>query len=139
MVNVEQALNDEMGVFSRLSWNNGKTEIIAFTDIDRSLVLGLLVQGHQVGPARRQDRHCRRRQRAVARAPRFHRRRRAPGVLIGDGQLNYRTEDVLEAYYAIGLQRWLTLTLDYQLLVNPAYNADRGPVSIYAGRLHAEF
>jgi high affinity Mn2+ porin len=61
------------------------------------------------------------------------------GIMVGDGRLNYRLEQVFEGYYAIGLQKWLTLTLDYQLLVNPAYNADRGPVSVYAGRLHAEF
>jgi high affinity Mn2+ porin len=33
----------------------------------------------------------------------------------------------------------VTLTADYQLITNPAYNADRGPVSIFSGRLHAEF
>jgi hypothetical protein len=32
-----------------------------------------------------------------------------------------------------------TLTFDYQLIANPAYNADRGSVSIFSGRLHAEF
>jgi high affinity Mn2+ porin len=33
----------------------------------------------------------------------------------------------------------VTASLDYQFITNPAYNADRGPVSIFAGRLHAEF
>ena len=33
----------------------------------------------------------------------------------------------------------MTLTFDYQFITNPAYNADRGPVSIFSGRLHAEF
>jgi len=61
------------------------------------------------------------------------------GILIGDGQLNYRPEQVLEAYYAYSLNRWATLTLDYQFIANPGYNADRGPVSIFAGRLRAEF
>ena len=28
---------------------------------------------------------------------------------------------------------------DYQHITNPAYNADRGPVDIFGGRLHAEF
>ena len=32
-----------------------------------------------------------------------------------------------------------TFTADYQLVVNPGYNADRGPVSIFSGRLHGEF
>jgi high affinity Mn2+ porin len=60
------------------------------------------------------------------------------GILIGDGRLTYRPEEVLEAYYALGVVDGATLTLDYQLFANPAYNADRGPVSIYAVRLHVE-
>jgi len=31
------------------------------------------------------------------------------------------------------------LTFDYQFVTNPADNADRGPVSIFAARFHAEF
>ena len=61
------------------------------------------------------------------------------GVLIGDGQLNYRTERVLETYYAYALNKQLTLTADYQFITNPAYNADRGPVHVLLGRLHGEF
>jgi len=30
-------------------------------------------------------------------------------------------------------------TLDYQLIINPAYNRDRGPVSIVGTRLRAQF
>ncbi len=33
----------------------------------------------------------------------------------------------------------LTVTADYQFITQPAYNADRGPVSIFSGRLHGEF
>jgi high affinity Mn2+ porin len=61
------------------------------------------------------------------------------GLLIGDGRLNYREEKILETYYAIGLAKWATLTFDYQFIANPAYNADRGPVSLLAARFHAEF
>ena len=61
------------------------------------------------------------------------------GLLIGDGQLNYRTERILESYYAIAIDKGLTLSADYQFIDNPAYNADRGPVSIFSGRLHGEF
>jgi high affinity Mn2+ porin len=35
--------------------------------------------------------------------------------------------------------QWAQLTLDYQYVINPAYNTDRGPVSIFAVRLHAQF
>ena len=60
-------------------------------------------------------------------------------ILIGDGMLNYRRERVLESYYALALNKAFTLTADYQLITNPAYNADRGPVHIFSGRLHGEF
>jgi high affinity Mn2+ porin len=58
------------------------------------------------------------------------------GILIGDGQLNYRPEQILEVY---SLNRWATLTFDYQFVDNPGYNADRGPISIFSRRLHAQF
>jgi high affinity Mn2+ porin len=61
------------------------------------------------------------------------------GLLIGDGQLNYRTEDILEAYYAWVIRKGLVTTFDYQFVANPAYNADRGPVSIFSARVHAEW
>ena len=53
--------------------------------------------------------------------------------------LNYRTERIIEAYYAFAIDKSFTLTADYQLIANPAYNADRGPVNIFSGRLHGEF
>lgn len=61
------------------------------------------------------------------------------GILIGDGALNYRPERVLETFYPFSVNTWLRVTLDYQYVVNPAYNADRGPVSIFGLRAHAEW
>ena len=61
------------------------------------------------------------------------------GILIGDGALNYRPERVVEAFYAYSVNKAATVTFDYQYFVNPAYNADRGPVSIFATRLHVEW
>ena len=43
--NVEQAITDDIGLFGRWSWNDGKTEIMAFTDIDASLSLGASIKG----------------------------------------------------------------------------------------------
>jgi len=31
------------------------------------------------------------------------------------------------------------LSADYQLIVNPAYNTQRGPANVFAGRVHAQF
>ena len=44
-LNLEQELTDDIGLFGRFSWNDGRTEIDAFTDIDTSLSLGLSFKG----------------------------------------------------------------------------------------------
>jgi high affinity Mn2+ porin len=137
-LNLEQAITDDVGLFGRWSWNDGRNEIMAFTDIDRSLSGGVSVKGTTWG---RPDDVV-----AIAGAvnalSQDHRDFIAAGglgPLIGDGRLNYRRERVLETYYAYALNKALTFTADYQLIVNPAYNADRGPVSVFSGRLHGEF
>lgn len=62
------------------------------------------------------------------------------GILIGDGALRrVAAESIVEAYYAIALSSWGALTLDLQRVDNPAYNAERGPLTIGAVRLHAQF
>jgi len=138
VINLEQALTDDIGVFGRWSWNEGKTEIMAFTDIDASLSFGTSIKGTRwgrpddvvgIGGAIN----------ALSKDHRDFIAAGGLGVLAGDGRLNYRQERILEAYYAFALNKQLTLTADYQLITNPAYNADRGPVSIFSGRLHGEF
>ena len=47
-------------------------------------------------------------------------------------------EQIIEAYYSFPLGA-LRATADYQFFVNPAYNRDRGPVSVLSMRLHAQF
>ncbi len=60
--------------------------------------------------------------------------------MLGDGKLtHYGTENILEAYYQARLVTGVFATADYQLVVNPAYNADRGPVNVFSGRVHIEF
>jgi len=61
------------------------------------------------------------------------------GILAGDGALSYRPEKILETYYDLGLPWRIHGTLDYQFVDHPAYNRDRGPVYVFAARLHWEF
>jgi len=138
VLSLEQAVTSDVGLFGRWSWNDGKNEIMTFTDIDSSLALGTSIRGTRwgrpddvIGIAG-----------AINALSRDHRDFLAAGglgPLIGDGQLNYRRERIMEAYYAIALTNAITFTADYQFVTNPAYNADRGPVSIFSGRLHGEF
>lgn len=137
-LNLEQALSDDVGLFGRASWADGKTEIYAFTEIDRSLSGGVLVRGTAWG--RGQDSLGL----AMARngLSRVHRSYLADGGMgffIGDGRLNYRPETIYEAFYNLQLAKAAWITLDWQHIRNPAYNADRGPVNVLSARLHTEF
>jgi high affinity Mn2+ porin len=136
--NVEQQIARDVGLFARASWNDGQNEILSFTDIDRSLSGGLSIKGSYwgrpsdtlgVGGAIN----------GLSSAHRDFLAAGGIGLLIGDGRLNYRPEQILETYYALAIDKNFTFTADYQLIANPAYNADRGPVSIFSGRLHGEF
>jgi high affinity Mn2+ porin len=137
-LNFEQEVSDEVGVFGRWSWNDGKNEIQAFTDIDASLSLGTSIKGKSWG--RPDDRI------GIAGAinslSQDHRSYLAAGglgILIGDGRLNYNPEKILETFYAMSVSKGVVLTFDYQFMVNPADNADRGPISIFSARVHGEF
>ena len=131
-------MSDDVGLFGRWSWNDGRTEIMAFTDIDASLSFGASAKGRRwgrpddtVGLAT-----------AINGLSADHRDFLAAGglgPLIGDGALPHPgPEKILEAYYTVAIEAW-KLTFDYQFVTNPAYNRDRGPVSIAATRLHTQF
>lgn len=136
--NLEQQIADGVGFFGRVSWNDGQNEILSFTDIDSSVSGGISVKGGYwgrpndtfgIGAAIN----------GLSAAHRDFLAVGGNGLLIGDGALNYRHERILESYYALGIIKGLTFTADDQQVANPAYNKDRGPVSIFSGRLHAEF
>jgi high affinity Mn2+ porin len=44
-----------------------------------------------------------------------------------------------QAYYSYALSPSTKVSLDYQFIANPAYNTDRGPVNVFAGRFHWQF
>jgi high affinity Mn2+ porin len=137
-LNGEQQIVRDVGLFARLSWNDGQNEILSFTDIDRGISGGLSIKGSSWG--RPNDTIGL--GGAVNGLSSAHRDFLAAGgigLLIGDGRLNYSNERILETYYAFAIDKNFTFTADYQLIANPAYNADRGPVSIFSGRLHGEF
>lgn len=137
-VNAEQQVATDIGIFARASWNDGQNEILSFTDVDRGISGGLSIKGSYwgrptdtIGLGGAVN--------GLSGAHRDFLAAGGKGLLIGDGRLNYGTERILETYYALALDKAFTFTADYQLIANPAYNADRGPVSIFSGRLHGEF
>lgn len=137
-VDLEQALTEDLGAFARYSRDDGRTETWAFTEVDRSLSAGLQLAGTAWG--RKAD-HLGLAVVANALSPDHADYLRAGGLgfLLGDGRLNEGPERILEAYYAAALGSHLTLSLDAQRIEHPGYNRDRGPVNLYAARLHIAF
>lgn len=137
-LNFDQEISDSVGVFGRFSWNDGRTEIMSFTDIDTSLSLGVSIKG--TGWGRPDDRV------GIAGAwnniSGNHSSYLAAGglgPLVGDGALSYASENVFEVYYAFQLVKGIVATADYQFLDNPGYNLVRGPVNVFSGRLRMTF
>ena len=137
-INVEQELASDMGVFLRGSLNNGTKEAYEFTEINRSISGGLSLKGDRWG---RHDDTV-----GVAGVinglssdARQYFANGGIGILIGDAGQSYGAEKILETYYSMRVNRHVTLAVNYQHVNNPAYNRDRGPVSIFGVRVHAEF
>ena len=137
-LNLDQEIAKDVGVFARVGWNDGRTEAWSFTDVDRSASAGVNVKGSRWG--RPDDTF------GLAGvinglspvAAKFF-AAGGTGILVGDGTLTYGTERILETYYDAQIWKGVHLAFDYQFITNPAYNQDRGPVSVFAGRLHFEF
>ena len=131
-------LSDALGVLLRLSWNDGRNESWAFTEIDRSGALGL--EWKPAGLGRPRDRWGL--AQVVNGLSGDHRRyleAGGEGFILGDGALNYGPELVTETYYKLQCGGSFALSPDVQFIVNPGFNRDRGPVLVWGLRLHEEF
>ncbi|HEX2828373.1 MAG TPA: carbohydrate porin [Burkholderiales bacterium] len=136
-VNIEHELARDVGAFARGSAHDGRTETFAFTEIDRSLSGGVVVGGgrwgradDQLGVALAVN--------GLSSAHRTYLARGGLGFFLGDGTLSYKPEYVFESFYSMKLLKNAWLSIDYQRLTNPGYNADRGPANFYGIRLHLE-
>jgi high affinity Mn2+ porin len=128
-----------LGAFARFGKAAGNVEPYEFTDIDRTVSAGLSLLGtawHRtddtLGVAAINN--------GISAARERYLNAGGLGVLIGDGRLPHSgPEQILEGYYSLSVLKVAHLALDYQWINHPAYNRDRGPVSVVAVRLHAQF
>lgn len=134
-INSEQELNDFLGMFFRTSWNDGKNETWAFTEIDRSVSLGFSANGSRwkrpndnVGLAGVVS--------GLSRQHKNYLEAGGRGFELGDGKLNYGLEKLAELYYSAELIKSLYISGAYQFIVNPGYNKDRGSVNVFSIRAH---
>jgi len=137
-MNLEQELTSDLGMFVRAGWADGDVEPFDYTDVDRTVAAGFALTGKSWG--RPADTF------ALAGIVNGISPQHVAflndgglGILVGDGMLPHPgPEQIIETYYLFPIYAW-SVTLDYQFIVNPAYNRDRGPVSVLGARLHTEF
>ncbi len=137
-VDLEQRLTGWLGLFARALWADGETEVQAYSSTDRSASLGLLATGAPWGRAADSA--------GLALAGGFlsqsHADYLARGGIdgfIGDGALTQAAETTLEAFYSLVFWQALSLSVDYQRIWNPAFNAARGPLHVLGVRFHAQY
>ena len=137
-LNWEQEIVKNISVFSRLGWNDDREEGWMFSDVGYAASLGLSVNGgfwHRpddtFGLAGVIN--------GISKSEQQFFQAGGTGILAGDGNLSYSPEKILETYYDFKIWESIHGALDYQFVADPAFNRDRGPVSVFAARIHWEF
>ncbi len=136
--NWAQQVGDDLGVFSRLGFSDGHQQSYEFTDVERTFMMGAALTGKRwgragdtVGVAYVAN--------EISKDFEAYLNDGGLGILVGDGKLPHPgAEQVIESYYSYAVTSFARVTFDYQLAINPAYNTDRGPVNIFAIRLHLQ-
>jgi high affinity Mn2+ porin len=138
-LDLEQQLSADLGLFARVGKAAGNVEAYEFSDIDRTVSAGLSIKGsawHRsndtIGVAAIIN--------GISAEREHYLNAGGLGILVGDGKLPHPgPEQIAETYYRLDVFSHAELSLDYQWVRDPAYNTDRGPVSIFAVRVHAQF
>ena len=138
-LNFEQQISDDLGLFARAGVADGRKEVFEFTDIDDTAAAGVSLNGNRwgrpddvIGLAGVVN--------EISSLRRAYLDAGGLGLLIGDGRLPHAgPETIIETNYDWAAMKGLNLTIDYQFIANPAYNEDRGPVSVLGARLHLQY
>jgi high affinity Mn2+ porin len=137
-LDAEQELSKNIGAFARLGWSDGQNQAWVFSDVDRTASLGISVKGEPwkrpndtFGLAGVLN--------GISREHRDFFAAGGVGILAGDGALSYGLEQIFETYYDFNVWKTIHVSLDYQFINHPAFNRDRGPVSVLGARLHWTF
>jgi hypothetical protein len=141
--------DEEAGVFFRYSKNNGEFEQYNFVEIDQQWSVGGVFTGKAWG--RGQDRvGVALATNDLSQAHRDYFSAGGKGFFVGDGvanTLNYAPERTFETWYRWSVEDLNTkvgklqnaFSIGWQYILNPGYNQDRGPMSVYSVRWHSEF
>jgi high affinity Mn2+ porin len=139
----EQALTKDLGVYGRAFTSDGHTETMSFTEADNSISVGMGMNGtswkrphDSVGISAMQN--------GLSSYRRGYLHAGGISYFIGDyaspnQTISYSPERIGEVYYNATVIKNVLAGLNFQRIINPAYNSARGPVNIVSFRVHAEF
>jgi hypothetical protein len=136
--NAEQEITENLRVFGRFGWNEGQHESYVYTEVDQTVEAGADYAGSRwhrpvdkIGLAVVSN--------AIKHDHQNYLKDGGLGFLLGNGNLNYGRENIVESYYNWHAWRGLFYALDVQHIANPGYNRDRGPAWVGSVRAHVDF
>jgi len=136
--NTEQEVTTNLRAFGRFGWNEGQHESFAYTEVEQTVEAGADYSGtrwnrpvDKVGLAVVSN--------AIKRDHQNYLKYGGLGFLLGDGNLNYGRENIVEGYYNWHAWRGLFYAVDVQHINSPGYNRDRGPAWVGSVRAHMDF
>jgi hypothetical protein len=137
-VNLEHQFTPTFRGFARWGWNEGQHESYAYTEVDQTVAGGVDLVGQRwhrgadkIGVAFVSN--------GISAAHQLYLKLGGKGFLLGDGNLNYGREQIVESYYTAHIWRGFYTGPDLQHINNPGYNTVRGPVWVPGWRFHLEF
>jgi carbohydrate-selective porin OprB len=137
-VNAEQLITARLRAFLRSGWNEPHHESFAYTEVHTTLAFGADYAGtrwhrphDKLGGAFVTN--------GLSSEHADYLALGGKGFLLGDGALSYGRENIAEFYYTAHLWRGVFGSGAFQEIARPGYNRDRGPVSVFGGRLHLDF
>ncbi len=136
--NIEQEINKNLRVFGRFGWNEGQNESYAYTEVNQTVEVGGDYAGNRwhrpadkLGVAFVSN--------AIKADHQKYLKLGGLGFILGDGNLNYGRENIVEGYYTWHAWRGMFYSVDMQHIDDPGYNRDRGPVWVGSVRAHIDF
>jgi len=137
-LNTEQEVTDSLRLFARFGWNEDQHESFAYTEVGQTILFGGDYSGQswrrsndKVGVAFVSN--------AIKRDHQNYLHYGGLGFLLGDGNLRYGREDIMEWYYNAHIWHGLYGTIGGTQIAHPGYNTDRGPVYVTTVRAHIDF
>ena len=136
--NTEQEVTDKLRLFGRFGWDEDQHESFVYTEVAQTILCGGDYTGRdwrrpndKIGVAFVSN--------AIKRDHQNYLHYGGLGFLLGDGNLNYGREDIVEWYYNAHLWRGFYSAVGGAYIDHPGYNRDRGPVYVPTVRMHIDF